>query len=155
MNMKTKIIKICASVILAIIVFYSGYYWSKIEDMSTSLDPKYKYSEIYFSSLNMRLYFIVKTWGLLGQHSAIVITTNNPQEKGWKYNSDMDYKFTTEELFYKPQGDSLIIYSNLMVDPPKKFNSDIVLVLKKLSYDEYSKMIYWNRERSGFSRVGI
>ena len=47
MNMKTKIIKICASVILAIIVFYSGYYWSKIEDMSTSLDPKYKYSEIY------------------------------------------------------------------------------------------------------------
>ena len=28
-------------------------------------------------------------------------------------------------------------------------------VLKKLSYDEQNKMIYWNRERSGFSRVGI
>ena len=84
-----------------------------------------------------------------------MITTNNPQEKGWKYNSDMDYKFTTEELFYKPQGDSLVIYSDLVIDPPKKFNSDIVLVLKKLSYDEQRKMIYWNRERSGFSRVGI
>lgn len=153
--MITKIIKASLLVALCIAIFCSGYLISQFGSLFESSEPKHQYSEIYFSSQDTRLYFVVITWGLLGQHSKIIITTNNPQEKDWKFNADRDYNFNAEELFYKPQGDSLIIYSNLVLDSPKNFNSDIVLVLKKLAYDEQSRMIYYDRERSGFSKIGI
>ena len=153
--MKKKIFLAIVVFILMCISFIGGSFYEVLKQLDKTWEPSNKYYSIFFmGEVKTTLYVKTCVWGLLGQHHNIIISTKDVTSKSWNFDLLRDYEFFSDEIFYKFQEpDSLVIYSNQIVDKPLYFNSHIKIIQKELNLKKGSDNIKKNFEKEGLSKI--
>ncbi|MDR0828716.1 MAG: hypothetical protein LBN95_01195 [Prevotellaceae bacterium] len=130
-----KIILILVVILLVFVSFVTGYIYNGLKSVDKAWQPQKRYYTISFiGELETTFYIRTCVWGLLGQHHNIIISTKDITSKNWKFDILEDYEFFSDEIFYKFQApDTLIIYTNHIIDKPANFNSNIKIIQKELN----------------------
>jgi len=142
--------------LLLVLVFFAGYLYYGIKSVDSAFKPHRELQIIKFSSLDETLYFEINQWGLLGNHSSITLSTEDPNGNGWKYDANRDYKFMCDEIFYKFQKPfTLIIYSKAEPYKPKSFISKVDLVQRVIHSRKEKILITDSLEEGEVNRIGL
>ena len=126
-----KTIIIIGVIITFIITFFAGYIYYAFSSVDEAFEPTKEVTIFQFIGLNVTLYFQVAHWGLLGNHSDIILSTENPKRKDWKFTPDRDYRFDEDYVYFKfVEPSTIIIYSNDESQKPKNFMSTVTIRLE-------------------------
>ena len=140
MNTRMKIIIVIIAVLVVMVVYLLSY--KSVSHIGGSSHREYKIS---FPN-NKAIYIEASMWGLTGDHIQILLSGSPIIVKN-QYDSTMDYIFFEPTIYYKQQGDTLIVYSPSLSKVPEKFNSK--LVVKQLIISGYDDVKKFNNEYIG------
>ncbi len=140
--MTRKYFNILIVTLLIPLAFYLGI---KFEQEFSLLNdfgkPNYKMETIHFPSIEVgtSLYLKSKTWGITGNHSVSVISTNGNYEFEPDTLSDFCF-YDFDEIVYKVEADTLKIFTLKDLQLPPKFNSKVNVDIIKLKHTDYAAL---------------
>lgn len=153
-----KYIRVILLVLLALFLTAGGVYWftlNALDDIDMHLiEDNYI---IDFEELNEKVYIKTKMWGLVGNHSEILLSTlpfNNTHEE---YNKETQFVFiNSTELYYQKKGvDSLLLYVDYKSEIPQKLTTKIKIKQIELKNFDEVKDYEVNYEKYGLSKISV
>jgi hypothetical protein len=83
----------------------------------------HKDSKVIFKNLDDTVYVMASSWGLTGDHIEIVVSSLPIANRGSSAASD--YIFYEPTIYYKKEGDTLVVYSPSIAVIPDNFKSSV------------------------------
>lgn len=135
--MKSQIKWILIVLFFSVLSFWIGIQWERFWSSPVEFaEPYYSMQRVYFSGKNQPLYLKSKTWGLLGNHTATVIS--NKPDLEFHPDSTFDYIFSgVDNLLYEKQADTLLVYHTYKPHIPDRFYSEINVKLVELDIHKW------------------
>ena len=148
MNTRIKIIIVISTILVVVIV-----YLLSSKSKSHFGDSSHREYKIAFPN-NKAIYVEASMWGLTGDHIQILLSDSPIKVKN-QYDSTMDYIFFEPTIYYKQQGDTLIVYSPSLSKVPKNFNSEFVV--KQLKISGYDNAMKFKKEyiSQGLKKISV
>ncbi len=123
-----KVIKITVLVFLVLALTTVAVIWLGCKDVAEGLNGTEKTITINLRDEGSPLFLRAKVWGIAGNHEQIVLSQFNNDVP----NKTDDYIFYTDEIFYKVENNTLIVYAaySSISEPVSKIPNVIVKALK-------------------------
>lgn len=149
-----KIILVGATILIIILCVL---YWLFIRSVQEiDIPSTLNEAVVSFDELNEKVYFRAKAWGLAGNHEEIIISTS-PIEKTRGALKGVDFIFYTTEVYYKKQGDTLLVYAaaSSIVQPTAKLYTQISIVPMGLKTNDEVQDYEMNYKKYGLTRLSV
>jgi len=147
--------KILFIVFILIVLLFFVYIYNEMKDVDQALKPIINNYSIYFPSLKENLHIRTSIGGLLGNNYNVIISTEDAQLESWVYKDSRDLKYKCEDIYYKINEDTLILYTESIIDIPPYFNTKIKLVQKKLTSNKESRLVRLNYIKEGLTKISV
>jgi len=134
--MKVKKRNILLSILLIISV---GIYLINRLNSDYAFEEVNHLDSLLFDSKVEKVYFYSKSWGLAGNHSAILIS--NKKKETFNYDSLQDIRYINEaRIFYEARHDTLLIYTTKTSIVPLGYSDKIVVKQIELNGEAFQKL---------------
>ncbi len=94
---------------------------------------------LYFLGCKEFFYIYGYTYGMLGNHSEIIVSRDKIKNKG--SNPERDLIFKDDVIFYKIKHDSLYLFVSKKINIPKRLKTKVKIIQKEIEGFENNKVI--------------
>lgn len=150
MTKRLKLIIIIGTVLVLAAVALFWFTYNAMDGLDTSV---HKDSKVIFDNLNDTVYVMASSWGLTGDHIEIVVSSLPIANRGSRAVSD--YIFYEPTIYYKKEGDTLVVYSQSIAVVPDNFNSSVKIRQVQVRDNEEMKNYEQTYKAQGLTRVSV
>lgn len=104
------------------LTFYAGWKYhetaAQIDDIAK---PSLSVVKVNQDEKDKSLFFVIKRWGVTGNHQVVALTNDEPKDGTWSPNESRDYVWQGEVLiYYQTSGNHLTVWASHLPDTTQK-----------------------------------
>ncbi|MCU0318843.1 MAG: hypothetical protein MUE88_02025 [Flavobacteriales bacterium] len=113
-----------------------------------------KMEAVPFRAQGETLFIEARTWGLAGNHEQILIKTDSTKRD---YDKERDYAFVTDEIYYRSEADTLLVYAPYSGIMPRPMRWPSQVIIACIALNRYDQVMDYrmNYAQYGLRRVSV